>query len=374
MTALIVVIAVMEGFESDLKMRILSIEPHVVVTPKGKSLIAKAEIVSRINRIEGVTSSWPVFKTEVMIQKDSRSAGVTLKGINAQKASRALNIAGLKTLFTDSSFEKPARSSPAPLVLGRALASRLGVSPGGTVQVIAPKGIIAPGGFLPVMKQFIVTAVFETGVWLYDGSLAFGRLEDVQHLMRRPNQVTAFEVMTKQVFGAQKISHRIENILGPGFNSLSWMERNKNLFSAMQLEKTTMFIVLALTVLVATVNIFSGLMILVAEKEKDIAVLKAMGATAKHIRSIFLFMGLAVGAVGTLAGTMGGLGLCYLQEKLHIIRLPSDVFYISAFPVNVRTADVAAVAAAALLICLAAALYPAMRATCLDPVEAIRNG
>ncbi len=369
--ALIVVIAVMEGFEADLKARILSIEPHIVVAAKAGNLTGYQAIDRSIASVEGVSASWPVFKTEVMIQSDSRTAGATLKGIVASSASRGLAITGLKTLFSASGQAE----APLPsLVLGRSLANRLGVGPGSTVQIVAPRGIITPAGFIPAVKRFQVVAVFETGVWLYDGTLAFGRLADVQHLMRRPKEATAIEVMTRHVFDAQQISRRIDKRLGSGFRELSWMERNRNLFSAMKLEKTTMFIVLALTILVATVNIFSGLMILVSEKAKDIAVLKAMGATSSHIRTIFLLMGLAVGVVGTLAGTLGGLGLCYLQHKYHLIRLPSDVFYISAFPVNVRAADVGAVAAAALLICLLAAVYPAHRATVSDPVEAIRHG
>ncbi len=369
--ALIVVIAVMEGFEADLKARILSIEPHVVVSAKAGDLTDQDQLVRKIDRTEGVLASWPVYKTEVMIQSDSRTAGTTLKGIVAKTAGKVLRIAGLKTLLVP---QDQLKSSLPPLVLGRALANRLGVRPGDTVQIIAPKGIITPAGFLPVIKRFMITAVFETGVWLYDGSLAFGRLEDVQHLMRSLHRATAIEVMTRDVFDAQKTGLRIGRRLGPGFKQLSWMERNRNLFSAMQLEKTTMFVVLALTILVATVNIFSGLMILVNEKAKDIAVLKAMGATSGHIRNIFLMMGLAVGVAGTLAGMAGGLGLCYLQQKYQLIRLPSDVFYISAFPVNVRGADVVAVTGAALLICLLAAVYPAQRATVSDPVEAIRNG
>ncbi len=367
--ALIVVIAVMEGFEADLKARILSIEPHVVVSAKSGNLTNHREIAHAIGAVKGVTAFWPVFKTEVMVQSSVRTAGATLKGI-AAPAGQGLGISGLQTLI---SSDTTAGALP-PLVLGRALAGRLAVAPGDTVRIIAPRGIITPAGFLPVIKSFRVTAVFETGVWLYDGSLAFGRLKDVQHLMRRTGEATAIEVMTGNVFDAKKISRRISRRLGPGLRAVSWMERNRNLFSAMKLEKTTMFVVLALTILVATVNIFSGLMILVSEKAKDIAVLKAMGATAGHIRTIFLLMGLAVGAAGTLAGTLGGLTLCYLQDKYHLIRLPGDVFYISAFPVNVRSADVSAVAAAALLICLLAAVYPAHRATVADPVEAIRHG
>ncbi len=375
-TALIVVIAVMGGFESDLKSRIMSIEPHLVIKKTDKTLAGYAPIIRLAEKINGVRAVWPVVELQAMLRSDSRVAGAIIKGVDPQAISKGLNLEGMQAL--QAGVLRPLDTGDPqtlpPIVLGRDLARSLGLIKGDTLFVVSPRGTLTPVGFVPYMKRFVVADFFETGMYEYDGSLAFMNLSDAQVLNHMRSSISAVEIRLDDIFKASSIGETIVSELGPSYEFQDWGQLNKNLFSALKLEKTAMFITLTLIILVATFSIISALVMMVMEKTKDIAIFKTLGATGRRIKKIFVFQGMMVGIIGTTCGVLLGTLLCVLQDKYQLVRLPGDVYYITALPVDLKAMDVIIVAAAALIICFLATLYPAHQAARLDPVEAIRYG
>jgi len=367
-TALIVVIAVMGGFESDLKTRIMSIEPHLVIKRTDGPMDNYKTVVATARKTKGVLAAWPVVELQAILRADSRVTGAVIKGVDPRAVAQGLHLPGIRSLNADG----PMRQSP--IVLGRDIARSLGLIKGDNLYVISPRGMLAPVGFVPYMKRFTVVDFFETGMYQYDGSLAFMNLADAQELNHMRSSVGAVEMRIDDIFQARAVGSKLLSELGPGFKLQDWGQLNKNLFSALKLEKTAMFITLTLIILVATFSIISALVMMVMEKTKDIAIFKTIGATSRKIRRIFVFQGMIIGLIGTTAGVIIGTLLCVLQEKYKLVRLPGDVYYITAMPVDLRAMDVIMVAVAALAICFLATLYPAHQASRLDPVEAIRYG
>ena len=375
-TALIVVIGVMAGFETDLKTRIMGIEPHIVIDQKEGPIHDYAQIVAMARQVPGVEAVWPLEELQVMLKSETRVAIAVIKGVDPAAAGDGLRLAQLKALLSQS---HPETSSPSgvqwpPLIMGRDLARNLGLIRGDTLFVVSPRGKLAPVGFVPYMKRFVVADIFQTGMYEYDGSLAFMRLEDAQTLNHSRGAVGAVEVRVGDVFRSLNISEELAAHLGKDFRLRDWSQLNKNLFSALKLEKAAMFIALTLITLVATFSITSSLVMMVMEKVKDIAILRTLGATSKSIRHIFVFQGMLIGTIGTVSGVLLGVLLCYLQSRYGLVRLPGDVYYISALPVHLNAWDVTLVALCAMTISFLSTLYPARQASRLNPLEAIRYG
>ncbi len=374
--ALIVVIAVMAGFESDLKERILGVESHIVLMRHGGSLSDYRKISKQIDTLDGVTAATPFIYTQIMLRSPSGVSGAVLRGIDPDSAGRVIKILKNSGLQNLKQFQGQGNSkSLVPgVILGKELARNLGVGEGDAVYLISSQGMISPIGYLPAMKRFKVAGLFESGMYEYDGSLAYINLKDAQKILHMEGAVTGIEVRVKDVYDARNIAEKIVSNLGFPYWAKDWMQMNHNLFSALKLEKTVMFIILALIVLVAAFNIASTLIMMVMGKTKDIAILKAMGALDSSIRKIFIFNGMIIGSVGTTLGVCLGFIMCELLEKYKFIELPGDVYYISTLPVRLNPMDVLIIAAAALIICFIATLYPARQASKLNPVEAIRYG
>ncbi len=376
-TALIVVIGVMAGFEFDLKTRIMSIEPHLMIKKQNGPIRQIDAVVRTALAQKEVTAAWPVVELQVILRSDTRVAGATIKGVDPAAAGRGLGIESLYRLKPGSDPFEKGEVSPTdipPLVLGRDLARTLGLIKGDTLYVISPRGSLAPVGYVPAMKKFRMVDYFETGMYEYDGSLAFTNLAEAQGLAHLPSAANAVEIRVADIFQSTSVERRLAVALDGTFQYQDWMQLNKNLFSALKLEKTAMFITLTLIILVATFSIASSLVMMVMEKTKDIAILRTLGATRRAIKRIFVFQGMLIGTIGTVAGVLIGTGACYLQKKYQLINLPGDVYYITALPVKLQAMDVLMVALAALFICFLATLYPAYLAAQLEPVEAIRYG
>lgn len=375
-TALIVVIAVMSGFEADLKSRILGIEPHLVIDHHDRPFQDYQKVVALAERTPGVQAAWPVQELQVMLKADTRIAGAVIKGVDPLAAGKGLDIRSLNALIPSLHPSAPKGTAPPipPLIMGRDLARALGIVRGDTLFAVSPKGTLAPVGIVPYMKRFEVVNFFQTGMYEYDGSLVFMRLEDAQTLSRAQSTVSAVEIRVDRVFHSAAIGRQIMEDLDGTYRLKDWMQLNKNLFSALKLEKAAMFITLTLITLVATFSITSSLVMMVMEKIKDIAILRTLGATAQSIKRIFIFQGMLIGTIGTVAGVFFGTVLCYLQDAYQLIRLPGDVYYITALPVDLQVIDVAVVALSAMAICFLATLYPAVQASRFNPVEAIRYG
>jgi len=374
--ALIVVIAVMAGFESDLKQRILGVESHIVLMRHGGSFSDYRKISNQIDTLDGVTAATPFIYTQIMLRSPSGVSGAVLRGIDPDSAGRVIKILKHSGLQNLKQFQGQGNSkSLMPgIILGKELARNLGVGEGDAVYLISSQGMISPIGYLPAMKRFKVAGLFESGMYEYDGSLAYINLKDAQKILHMEGAVTGIEVRVKDIYDARNIAEKIVSNLGFPYWAKDWMQMNHNLFSALKLEKTVMFIILALIVLVAAFNIASTLIMMVMGKTKDIAILKAMGAQDSSIKKIFIFNGMIIGFVGTTLGVCLGFIMCELLEKYKFIELPGDVYYISTLPVRLNPMDVLIIAAAALIICFVATLYPARQASKLNPVEAIRYG
>lgn len=376
-TALIVVIAVMGGFESDLKSRILGIEPHLVIDKHAAPMKDYQRIAKLCEQNNQVISAWPVVKVQVMLRSEIRVSGATIKGVVPSAAAKGLKIDSLNALIgKETPWKKMGRNTAeiAPIVLGRDLARSLGTIKGDTIFIISPRGALAPVGFVPFMKRFKVVDFFETGMYEYDGSLAFMNLSDAQSLAHMKSTVSGIEMRVKDIYDTQTTGQTMISQLGSSYRYQDWMNLNKNLFAALKLEKAAMFITLTLIILVATFSITSSLVMMVMEKTKDIAIFRTIGATGRSIQKMFVYQGMFIGLIGTGAGVIAGTLLCYLQLHYHLVTLPGDVYYITALPVNLKIIDVVLVAASALFICFLATLYPARQAAQLNPVEAIRYG
>lgn len=373
--ALIVVIAVMAGFESDLKSRILSVESHVVVKRYTAPFSDYSRVMKAVADMNGVQAVTPFILSQIMIRTSAGVSAALLRGVDPLTAHQVIQTLNGETLKKLSSPAEPATTGNSPgIILGKVLADNLGVVTGDSIQLISPRGMLSPIGHVPSMKRFIVRGTLESGMYEFDASLAFISLADAQKMLQMGDGVTGIEVRIDNIYSADIIRKEIVAALGFPYYAQDWIQKNHNFFSALKLEKTVMFIILTLIVLVAAFNIASSLIMMVMEKKKDIAILKAMGATDGSIRKIFVFKGMIIGLIGTSLGVSFGYVLCTLLSRYKFIELPGDVYYLTTLPVRLNMVDVAAIAAAALGICFLATLYPAHQAARLDPVEAIRYG
>jgi len=258
------------------------------------------------------------------------------------------------------------------LIMGQELAKNLGVWVGDVVSVISPFGVITPLGQIPKVKQFLVSGIFASDMYEYDSSLIYISLPQAQQFLDLKEAVTGLEVKIDEIFKAREFARTLQNKLGFPFWTRNWIDMNKSLFSALKLEKTTMFLILILIIVVAALNIGSSLIMMVMEKVRDIAILKTMGSTDKDIMKIFIYQGLIIGFLGTVLGVIGGISICLLLKEYHFIQLPQDVYYISTLPVELRWGDIIAITIGAITLSFLATIHPARQAARLDPVEALR--
>ena len=377
--ALIVVIAVMSGFESDLKSRILGGQSHVGLMRHGGPFTEYQRIIERVENIEGVEAATPYIYTQVMLRSSSRVSGAVLRGIDPESAGRVIKtLKNISFQYNAKEYNSGNSTTTAPgIVLGKELAKNLGVHKGDMIYLISTRGMISPIGHVPTMKRFKVAGFFESGMYEFDGSFAYIHIEDAQKLLHMADSVTGIEIRVKEkdIYNANIISDKIGKDLGFPYWAWDWIQKNHNLFTALKLEKKVMFIILTLIVLVAAFNIASTLIMMVMGKTRDIAILKAMGATDKSIRKIFVFKGMVIGSIGTILGVCLGSIICKVLKHYKIHELTGDIYYFTTtLPVKLEILDVFLIISATLVICFIATLYPARQASKLDPVEAIRYG
>lgn len=378
--ALIVVLAVMTGFEEDLKGKILGLNAHVLVLKYGDSVGDVKGLQEKIEKTKGVVATTPFIYSQAMLSSQLGASGVVLRGIDRKSSNKVINLRQYMVEGSLENLEIPSgqkgtggnKEGTPGIIIGRELAKNLGVIRGDRVQLMSPTGMITPVGVIPRMEAFKIVGIFDCGMFEYDSSMAFISLRAAQSLLGLGSRITGLEVKVADIYKADQVAAAINNTLGYPYWTRDWMKMNKNLFSALKLEKIAMFIILALIVLVAAFNIVSTLIMVVMEKNKDIAILKSMGATRKSIMKIFVMEGVIVGFAGTILGVIGGFGLTGLLKKYKFIKLPSDVYYISTLPVKVEALDVALISLAAIVISFLATLYPSWQASRLEPATALR--
>lgn len=375
--ALIVVIAVMAGFEADLKSRILGGQPQVIVKRHGGPFSNYQKVLKEVEQTEGVEAATPFILLQVMLRAKGGVSGAVLRGIDPDTAGRVM------TTLQQVRLPEPTENGANPetpvaipgIVLGRELARNLGVIKGDVIYLISPRGMLSPIGHVPAMKQFRVTGFFESGMYDYDQTFAYIHIKDAQKLMRMGDSVSGIDIRVTNIYKAGEVSQQITSKLKFPYWAMDWMQMNRNLFKALKLERRVMFIILTLIVLVAAFNIASSLIMMVMGKTRDIAILKAMGATDRSIRKIFVFNGMVIGTFGTLLGLGLGLFLCFLLKHINVHELAGDIYYFTtSLPVKLELLNVVSIIVAALLICFLATLYPARQASKLNPVDAIRYG
>jgi lipoprotein-releasing system permease protein len=371
--ALIVVLSVMGGFEEDLKKKILGTNAHLVVLEQGSPMRDYQEITRKVDSVPGVVGASPFIYTQAMLTSANNAQGIILRGIDPETAGRVINIEATLKKGKLTSLQGPAQTREPPgILIGTELAQNLGAMMGDTVVVVSPMGALTPMGMGPPMKKFRITGIFATGMYEYDSSLAYISLGSAQKFLSLDDTVSGVEVKVRDIYDVKNIAQRIRKELGFPFWTKDWMQMNRSLFSALKLERTVMFIILVLIVLVAAFGIVSSLILVVMEKNKDIAILKSMGATAKSIMRIFVFEGLIIGVVGTILGILGGYTICALLAQYRFISLPRDVYYLSYLPVKMNIFDFLLISLAAMGISFLATLYPSWQASKLDPAEALR--
>jgi len=369
---LIVVLSVMSGAEGELKRKILGMNAHVMLYKAGEVMDAPQKVIDKARQVPGVVQGAPFVYGQVMVVSGSGASGAILRGI---KATGALETVDLQKVITQGSLQalaRPAADGLPGILLGQALARHLSVNLGGVVTLLNPMGEDTPVGRVPKSEPFRVVGTFRSGMYQYDSSLCYVSLPAAQRFLDLGRAVSGVELKVDDIYQAEAIGRKAAQALGPLYYARDWMTMNHALFSALKLEKITMFVILILIVLVAAFGIVSSLIMLVMEKTKDIAVLKAMGATAKSIRRIFVLEGLIIGVLGTVLGLGSGLGLCALLARYKFIDLPVDIYALDTLPVQVEPFMVALVGVSAVAISLVATLYPAHAAGRLDPVEALR--
>ena len=369
--ALIVVLAVMNGFREDLMKKILGVNSHLLILSYKGGISDTERVIQEALEVDGVLSATAVVYSQVMIKNYGNISGAVLRGIDPATVGTVIDIdsmirGGSVDLLKDPGTEPPG------IILGSQLSKQIGAVPGDTVTLVSPIGKLTPLGRVPSEGQFKVKALFESGMYEYDSSMVYLSLPDAQDFLSLGDEVTVIELKVKDIDQSDTIGKGIQEKLGYPYWTKDWKMMNRSLFSALKLEKVTMFIILTMIVLVGALNIISSLVMMVMEKNRDIAILRTMGASPKSIMSIFIFQGLFVGLIGTLLGLMSGSFLCHILARYKFIKLPPDIYYISTLPVRMEWLDVISIVFAAVIISFLATIYPSWQASKVNPVEALR--
>jgi lipoprotein-releasing system permease protein len=369
--ALIVVLAVMNGFREDLLKKILGVNSHLLILSHKGGITNTEDVMEKALEVEGVVAATPFIYSQVMVKNAGNISGAVLRGLDPKTAGTVIRI---ESMIRDASLEvlKSSADEPRGIILGSELSRQLGALPGDTVIVVSPIGKLTPLGRVAHEARFQVRAIFESGMYDYDSSLMYLSLPDAQAFLSLEGEVTGIELRVKDVDESDTIAVSVQRKLGYPYWTKDWKMMNKSLFSALKLEKVTMFIILIMIVLVGALNIISSLVMLVMEKTRDIAILRTMGASSKSIMRIFIYQGLFVGLVGTALGIVSGSMLCHLLARYKFIKLPPDVYYLTTLPVRMEWFDIVLIAVAAVVISFLATIFPSFQASKVNPVEALR--
>jgi lipoprotein-releasing system permease protein len=372
---LIVVLAVMNGFRKELLDKILGLNGHLLVQPLESPLNDWAAVAERIARVPGVTLAAPVVVGQALASSQFDSSGVLVHGIRAQDLGRLGSIAGNIRQGTLENFD-----AGQGLAVGRRLADKLSVHAGDRITLVSPRGSVTVVGTTPRIKPYNTAAVFEIGMSEYDLGIVFMALPEAQAYFNRGESVDGIEVYTTDPDKIDQFRRQVAEAAGRPVFMIDWRQRNRTFFGALQVERNVMFLILTLILVVAALNIVSGLIMLVKDKGHDIAILRTIGATQGAVMRVFLITGSSIGVLGTFAGFNLGLVICiYVEEIRQFLSwltgskiFPEELYFLSHLPASMDPAETVAVVVMALTLSFLATLYPSWRAARLDPVEALR--
>jgi len=374
--ALIVVLSVMNGFQKEIRERMLGASPQLEIVTDGGRLNDWQTVLSKVTQNPQITAVAPYISGQGMLSYGQNVQGVLVRGIDP---AREAVITELASKFKTGNLGD-LRSGEFGIVLGSDLAHALNVRLNDRIVLITPQGLITPAGMIPRLKQFRIVGIFEIGMAPYDNSLALININDAQKLFQLGDAVTGLSAKLHDLDLAPRVADELQQQLPPDLYANDWTHQNSNYFRAVKIEKKMMFIILSLIVAVAAFNIVSTLVMAVTDKQADIAILRTLGASPRSIMKIFIVQGVIIGLVGTLLGSIGGILLAlnlntvvpFIEHLFHVQFLAKDVYYISELPSDLHYHEVALIAGMSFLISLLATLYPSYRASQTQPAEALR--
>jgi len=376
--SLILALAITNGMRRDLQERLLGSTAHVeLMRTFGDGMRDWRPLLTNLREQPHVTAAAPGLYGQVLISRGARSGGALVKGIipaderTVSDLLQTVKDGSAADLAPNRATNTLAEPTP-PIVIGGDLAQSIGAQVGDTVLVTSPQGELTPLGLIPRYQRFSVVGIFESGFYQYDSSYAFLRLADAQRLFSEPDLISVISFKVDDLYHADTIGKQIEAAAGPGYQTTNWMEQNRELFRALKLEQIVTFIVIALIVCIAALNILIALTMMVMEKTRDIAVLMSFGVRAQQIRRIFLFQGLLISLIGTSLGMLIGFGAAWAGGHYRFIHLDASIYSIDYLPFAPRIVDALIVAAVSLGVSLLATLYPSSSAARVLPAEALR--
>ena len=375
-TALIVVLSVMNGFQTELRGRILAVVSHVQISGAGGEMSDWPHVAEQSSKHPGVLAAAPFVQAQGMLSFGESVRGAMVRGILPDYEDKVVDF---RSHMKEGSIDSLVPDS-FNIVLGSELARALGVFPGDKVTVIAPQGVVTPAGVVPRLKTFTVSGLFEVGMFEYDSGLALIRMEDAQRLYRMGDRVSGVRLKLDDLFKAPFVVRELANSLDTPAYISDWTRSHANFFRAVQIEKNMMFIILSLIVAVAAFNIVSTLVMAVTDKQADIAILRTLGASPRSIMAVFMVQGALIGFIGLGLGILGGVTLAlnvdvvvpFIERLLGTQFMSKEVYYISNLPSELQWKDVNTITAVSFVLSLVATIYPSWRASRVNPAEALR--
>jgi lipoprotein-releasing system permease protein len=372
---LIIVMAVMNGFRQELLSKILGLNGHLLIQPLESPLTDYAAVADRISKVDGIYLAAPLVEGQALASSPFNASGVVVRGMVGADLAKLSQIAGNIKQGSLDGFD-----NGQGLVIGRRLAEQLSVRAGDNITLVSPRGAVTPMGTTPRIKAYKIAAVFEIGMSEYDSAFVFMPLTEAQAYFNRAGDVTAIEIYTNDPDRIDRFRQSVTDAAARPIYMIDWRQRNATFFNALQVERNVMFLILTLIVLVAALNIVSGLIMLVKDKSGDIAILRTMGATQGAMMRVFLITGASIGVVGTVVGFLLGTIVCLNIEEIRRFLswltntelFSPELYFLSKLPADMNLKETLAVLVMALGLSLLATLYPSWRAARLDPVEALR--
>jgi lipoprotein-releasing system permease protein len=372
---LIIVMAVMNGFRQELLSKILGLNGHLLIQPLESPLTDYAAVADRVSKVDGIYLAAPLVEGQALASSPFNASGVVVRGMRGADLMKLTQVSGNIKQGTLDGFD-----DGQGIAIGSRLAEQLSVRAGDNLTLVAPRGAVTPMGTTPRIKAYKIAAVFEIGMSEYDSAFVFMPLTEAQAYFNRAGDVTAIEVYTNNPDRIDDFRKAVTDAAGRPIYMVDWRQRNATFFNALQVERNVMFLILTLIVLVAALNIVSGLIMLVKDKSSDIAILRTMGASQGSIMRVFLITGAAIGVVGTLVGFLLGTVVCLNIEEIRRFLswltntelFSPELYFLSQLPADMNVKETSAVVVMALGLSLLATLYPSWRAARLDPVEALR--
>jgi lipoprotein-releasing system permease protein len=366
--ALVIALALMTGLQQELRDRILGSNPHVYVWNTGGIVDYHAE-AAKLRQLPRVVGAAPEILGQGLISAGRETQPIQIKGVDPVLEQQVTDIKGAMESGSLDALNKA--EGVDGILLGKDLAAKLGVAIGDTVSLLTPQGTLSPMGMIPRTRRLRVAGIFSLGLYEFDSSYGFVSLDVAKRLFDK-DQVDLIQLRVDDIYLAPQIAQEIPTRLGAQYVTENWSEMNRSLFSALWLEKMAISLTIGLIVMVAALNIVASLILLVMEKNRDIAILKTMGASARSVTTIFMMQGLIIGIVGTTVGAGAGYALSFALDRYKLIRVPIDVYQVSHVPFTVLPLDFALVVVAAVLVCFVATIYPSRQAARLDPAQALR--